>query len=109
MVKRPSVLMHSPYVVGLQKYSRKASKACIGVEEASPRGISLRFGNQTNHSKTKLNPRTVATPSAVRTPNRRERLAQVRVKIGRFGLGPAATTRQTAAMLASTSRYDASY
>lgn len=89
MVKRPSVLMHSPYVAGLQKYSRKASKACIGVEEASPRGISLRFGNQTNHSKTKLNPRTVATPSAVRTPNRRERLAQVRVKIGRFGLaGP---------------------
>ena len=108
MVKRPSVLMHSPYVAGLQKYSRKASKACIGVEEASPRGISLRFGNQTNHSKTKLNPRTVATPSAVRTPNRRERLAQVRVKIGRFGLGLAATTRQTAAMLPSTSRYDAS-
>src|SRR5215212_278194 len=41
MVKRPSVLMHSPYVAGLQKYSRKASKACIGAEVASPRGISL--------------------------------------------------------------------
>src|SRR5919112_6748759 len=38
-----------------------------------------------NHSKTKLNPRTVAMPSAIRTPNRRERLAQVRVKIERSG------------------------
>lgn len=74
---------------GFKNSQEKTSQACIGAEEASPRGISLRFGKQTNHSKTKLNPRTVATPSAVRTPNRRERLAQVRVKIGRFGLaGP---------------------
>ena len=41
---------------GFKNSQEKTSQACIGAEEASPRGISLRFGNQTNHSKSKLNP-----------------------------------------------------
>ena len=52
--------------------------------------------NQTNRSKTKLNPSTaglnqivaaVATPSAVRPPARSERPAEVRVTIRKFGPG----------------------